>query len=104
MLLFMVVVGCGPQIRSERQQLADLQQNLAQVEMSLASAMDPDKIDQWRRVQHNLEEVIQLKEDRIRGLKDDHWLSVETWLGRGSDILETILGFLAIGGLGLRRP
>jgi len=104
LLLFMVVVGCGPQIRSERQQLADLQQNLAQVEMSLASAMDPDKIDQWRRVQHNLEEVIQLKEDRIRGLKDDQWVSVETWLGRGSDILETILGFLAIGGLGLRRP
>lgn len=104
LLLFMVVVGCGPQIRSERQQLTDLRQNLSQVEMSLASAIDPDKIDQWRRVQRNLEEVIQLKEDRIQGLKDDQWGGVEIWLGRGSDILETVLGFLALGGLGLRRP
>ena len=103
LLLFTVVLGCGPQIRTEKDQLGDLQENLAQVEMSLARETDPEMIDQWRRVHRNLEEVIQNKKDRIRELSDDQWGSVETWLGRGSDILETLLGALALGGLGLRR-
>ncbi len=104
LLVFLVVLGCGPQIRSEKSQLRDLQSDLAQVEMSMARETELDKIDQWRRVQNNLEEVIQLKKDRIQGLKEGQWGSVEIWLGRGSDIFETALGFLALGGLGIRRP
>jgi len=103
LLVFLVVLGCGPQIRSEKSQLKDLQLDLAKVEMSLAKETDLDMIDQWNRVRHNLEEVIQLKRDHIRELKDEQKQSVKDWLGYGSDIFETALGLLALGGLGMKR-
>jgi hypothetical protein len=103
MLVFMVVLGCGPQIRSEKSQLRDLQSNLTTVEMSLAKETELDMIEQLYRIRHNLKEVIQMKKDHIRELKDGQRQSVKDWLGYGSDIFETVLGLLALGGLGIKK-
>jgi hypothetical protein len=103
LLVFLVVLGCGPQIRSEIAQLRDLQSDLSEVEMSLAKEADPDMIDQWHRVRDNIKEVIQFKKDHIQEMKDEQGQSVKDWLGFGSTIFETILGLLALGGLSIRR-
>jgi hypothetical protein len=101
--ILLVVLGCTGQIRTEKDQLAVLREDLRKVELSLAKATDPNEVEQWQRVQTNLQEVIQSKQDQIRNMKDEQLEDFRGYLQYGSTVLETLLSALALGGLGIRR-
>ena len=101
--ILLVVLGCTGQIRTEKDQLAVLREDLRKVELNLARATDPAEVEQWQRVQTNLQEVIQSKQDQIRNMKDEQLEDFRGYLQYGSTVLETLLGALTLGGLGVRK-
>lgn len=101
--ILLVVLGCTGQIRTEKEQLQELREDLNRVELNLIKATDAEEIAQWTRVQTNLQEVIQFKQDHIRSMKNEQLEDFKGWLRYGSTVFETLLSALALGGLGIRR-